>query len=419
MIKIKFLSAFALLFFSFLCYSQKILFDATKAETAGNADWVIDSDNFNLKYSGSTVSLGGNESNPQRYPTPDQSTVTSSTPGTYWTGGLSSWGIDCVKQGYHVETLPYNGLITYGNISNPQDLSNYTVFIVCEPNIPFTALEKTAILNFVKDGGGLFMISDHTISDRNNDGWDSPAIWNDLLTTNSVQTNPFGISFDLSNISQTTSNIASLPLDSTLHGKMGNVTQAMWSNGTTMTLDKTKNPTVEGLIYSTGSSTTGTTNVMFATAKYGNGKVAAIGDSSPCDDGTGDTSDGLYDGYIADANGNHQKLLMNATIWLASHNHLLSEVNAPFSVPLNFTVYPNPVMDKTLRFSFTSENTDVPAQLDLFDMTGLKVRMHLIPSINTNIHNQNIDLHGLTMGVYLCKLIKGNLNAVQRIVIAK
>ena len=26
----------------------KILFDATKAETAGNADWVIDADNHNL-----------------------------------------------------------------------------------------------------------------------------------------------------------------------------------------------------------------------------------------------------------------------------------------------------------------------------------------------------------------------------------
>jgi len=38
------------------------------------------------------------------------------------------------------------GKITYGNSSNPQDLSNYAVFVVDEPNIRFTSTEKTAIL---------------------------------------------------------------------------------------------------------------------------------------------------------------------------------------------------------------------------------------------------------------------------------
>jgi hypothetical protein len=79
--------------------------------------------------------------------------------------------------------LPYNGNITYGDSSNSQDLSNYKVFIVVEPNIKFTASEKTAMLSFVANGGGLFIVSDHNISDRNNDGWDSPAIWNDFLQT--------------------------------------------------------------------------------------------------------------------------------------------------------------------------------------------------------------------------------------------
>src|SRR5205085_11773159 len=74
---------------------------------------------------------------------------------------------------------------------------------------------------------------------------------------------------------------------------------------------------VKGVIYKTGSSF-GNANVMFAYARFGNGKVAAIGDSSPCDDGTGDSNDNLFTGYAGDANGNHRRLLMNATIWLAT-----------------------------------------------------------------------------------------------------
>lgn len=299
----------------------KILFDATKAESAGNADWVIDADAHNISYSAgpAVVVPGANdlESNAQRYPTPDQSTVTSSTSETYWQGAISAWGIDCVKKGYQVETLPYNGQITYGNAGNLQDLSNYKVFIVCEPNIVFSTSEKTALINFVQNGGGLFMVSDHTISDRNNDGWDSPAIWNDFMSNNGTQSNPFGMTFDLADFSQTTSNIPSLPGDPLLHGVMGDVTQAMWSNGTSMTLTPGSNSSIKGVVYKTGSSF-GNSNVMCAYATYGNGRVVGFGDSSPCDDGTGDPGDQLYSGWTGEANGSHEKLLMNATIWLAS-----------------------------------------------------------------------------------------------------
>ncbi|MEI6697176.1 MAG: Ig-like domain-containing protein [Bacteroidota bacterium] len=321
---------FTFVLFSF-CFSNaqvKILFDATKAETAGNADWVIDADLHNIGFSNGPAVVGqGTESNPQRIPTPLQSAITASTAESYWQGALSSWGIDLVKKGYIVESLPYNVAITYNNTSNPQDLSNYKVFVVCEPNIVFTAVEKTAILQFVQNGGGLFMVSDHTISDRNNDGWDSPAIWNDFLTNNTVQTNPFGISFDLVDISQTSTNVAVLPTDTLLHGPMGNVTSLMWSNGTTMTLNPTVNSTVKGIVYKTGSSNTGLTNVMVARSNYGAGRVVAIGDSSPCDDGSGDANDVLYDGWITDASGNHERLIINATIWLAS-----SSITTPINV---------------------------------------------------------------------------------------
>ena len=301
----------------------KILFDATKAETAGNADWVIDADVFNLGFgTGPAVVGGGNEANAQRLPTPAQSGITAATAENYWKGGISSWGVDCVKKGYEVETLPHNGSITYGNATNAQDLSNYKIFVVVEPNIVFTATEKTAIINFVKMGGSLFLVSDHTMSDRNNDGWDSPGIWNDLFTNNTVATNPFGISFDLKQISPSSSNVAPSATDSLIHGSYGNVTQVLWSAGTSMTLNTTANSTVKGAVFTTGSSNTGTTNVLVAYARYGLGKVVAFGDSSPFDDGSGDTGDQLYDGYITDASGNHQKLIMNATIWLATPNPL-------------------------------------------------------------------------------------------------
>lgn len=322
----------------------KILFDATKAESAGNADWVIDADVHNLYFNATGVATTGSESNPQRFPTPAQSTITASTPETYWQGALSNWGIDLVKQGYSVETLPYNGSITYGSSSNPQDLSNYKVFVIDEPNIKFTASEKTALLSFVANGGGLFIISDHNQSDRNNDGWDSPAIWNDFFTTNGVVSNPFGISFDLNSISPSTSNFAPISVNPMiLSGPQGTSTQMKFSSGATMTLDKNSNASVQGLVFTSGSSNTGSSNVMFATATYGSGRVCALGDSSVPDDGTGDPNDTLYNGYTGDANGNHRPLLVNAVIWLASSSNL--GVQNMISKQQDVEVYPNPVTD--------------------------------------------------------------------------
>ncbi len=275
---------------------KKFLFDATKAETAGNADWVIDADAV-----------------PQRFPTPAQSNVTATTTESFWRGALSSWGIALAKLGHTVETLPSGTAITYGG-TGAQDLKNYDVFVVDEPNIRFSTAEKTAILNFVKNGGGLFMISDHTVSDRNNDGWDSPAIWNDLMSSNSVQTNPFGITITLNNISETTSNRLSATTNPILNGSQGTVTQLKYSNGATMSINTSANATAQGLIWR-GSSSQGTSNIMCASATFGTGRVVAIGDSSPADDGTGASGDTLYPGWTELAS--HARLHMNASLWLA------------------------------------------------------------------------------------------------------
>ncbi|MEI6753667.1 MAG: T9SS type A sorting domain-containing protein [Paludibacter sp.] len=366
-------------------FSQiKILFDDTKAEQASNADWVI-----------------SNTTNPVQVPTPSQSGITGSTTEDYWDGALSAWGVDCVKKGYYVETLPPGKSITYGSSTNAQDLSKYNAYVVCEPNTKFSSSEKTAIMNFVKNGGGLFMISDHNGSDRNSDGYDSPAIWNDFLTTNSVQANPFGFSFDLVSISQTSSNVTTVSNDSILHGPMGTCTKVMWSAGTTMTINKNVNSTVQGYVFTNGSSTSGTTNVMFATAKYGNGKVAAIGDSSPCDDGTGASGESLYNGYTGDVGQEHRYLLMNATIWLATHKAKVSSaVNTPEESALK--LFPNPVIGGKLNIRV--DGSQVVSRIQLVDLTGKT----LIDSQSQLMSIQSMNVSDLHSGVYLCRINSGN-----------
>jgi len=395
---------FLLMAQSTISHSQtvKILFDATKAQMSANADWVIDADLNNLGYNaaGNMLTGLGSEANPQGIPTPAQIGITATTPETFWTGGLSAWAVDCVKKGYKVESLPYNDSLTYGNTAHAKDLKNYTVLVICEPNILFTASQKNAIVNFVKNGGGLFIIADHDSSDRNNDGFDSPYIWNNLFTTNTVKTNPFGVTFALQNFSQTSTNVANLPGDTCLHGPMGNVTKVQFSGGTTMTLNTTDNPTVKGLVYKTGSSSTGTTNVLFARAYYGDGKICAIGDSSPSDDGTGDVNDVLYNGYTGDANGQHQLLLMNATIWLATNHLQATSVQEASSTPSSFELFPNP-SGGFFTVRFTSKTTGTAA-LNITDMYGRTVVAKSI-AINENVaFEEAIYLAG--KGVYVVSL---------------
>ena len=276
--------------------SKKFLFDASKGETAGNADWILDWDK-----------------SAQRYPTPNQSTITASTPENYWNGALSAWGIALVKLGHTVESLPSKSAITYGE-NNPQDLKNYAVFIVDEPNIKFNDPEKTAILNFVKNGGGLFMISDHTGSDRNHDGYDSVQIWNDLMAMNDVQQNPFGFTINLNTFSETSSNVLSSKNNPILNGSQGTVTQLKYSAGASITTNSAVNKTVQGLIWRNYSNQ-GNQNIMCASATFGKGRVVVIGDSSPADDGTGNPKDKLYYGWTELPS--HAALHLNASLWLS------------------------------------------------------------------------------------------------------
>jgi hypothetical protein len=180
-------------------------------------------------------------------------------------------------------------------------------------------------------------------------------------------------------------------MDSILHGTAGDVTQVKWSNGTTMSLIPSQNPSVKGVIYTTGT-TPGNSNALCVYARVGNGKVAAIGDSSPPDDGTGDPNDVLYNGYIADAAGNHQKLLMNITIWLASGGSIATAIKD--NELIEFNIFPNPT-----NSSLTIDTNEENYTIEIMDILG-----NIIVS-NKITANYQIDMSSFSNGIYFAKLI--------------
>jgi len=283
---------FVLIIFTFnstAAFSVSILFDNTKNECAGNADWIID--------------------NNQPDPYPDQSGITSSTSESYWTGAFSAFGVELVKLGYTVQTLPSSGSITYGDSSNPQDLSNYDVFIIPEPQDPFTTAEKNAILNFVNNGGGLFMIADHNGADRNNNGWDAQDVFNNSLDISSN----FNLVFNSDNFTVDPSTYIESP--------QTYITTGISSIGIWGGCSITASGSSEEHIWKESSHTNG----LLATAEYGSGRVVGIGDSSPFDDGTGQSGNNLYDGWT---DYDDADMALNSVKWLLKLDSSIPAPNA-------------------------------------------------------------------------------------------
>ncbi|HST50109.1 hydrolase [Jatrophihabitans sp.] len=276
----------------------RVLFDASHGETAGNADWII--------------------STAQPDPLAQNANPTSEAS---WTGAISAWGVALQRTGrYSLATLPAGGRISYGDAGNAQDLSRYSAFVLPEPNVVFSSAEKTAIMTFVRNGGGLFLVSDHTGSDRNNDGWDSPKILNDLMSNNSVDsTDPFGFSIDLLDIANENPSVigSAAGSDPIIRGPFGTATGTIVRDGTTATLKPADNAGVRGEIFRSGFSASGTTGAAVASATFGSGRVLFWGDSSPIDDGTGQSGNTLFNGWN-DPAGTDATLALNGTEWLAS-----------------------------------------------------------------------------------------------------
>ena len=224
-----------------------VLFDNAHAETAGNADWTV-------------------------------------------TGAYSDFADTLRHHGYSVQSHDHGPI-------DAQSLTGVAVLVLPEPNHRLAAGEIAAITAFVKAGGGLFAIGDHWGSDRDNDGWDSPKIFNEL-------TPAMGITFDQNKFNEA-------PIGAKFAaGPLGTGVKAMGAWG------------ADSLTLSNGARaelTYGPKNgslPFIASNAFGSGRVVAMGDSSPFDDGTGTPGKHLYPEYNNASYGMAQ-FALNATNWLA------------------------------------------------------------------------------------------------------
>lgn len=311
-----------------------VLFDYTKEEDAGNADWVID-DNY-----------------PDPYPP-------NPTSETDWTGAISSWGFELDTAGIDVKTLPPDSDILYGT-THPLDLSRFDVYIVCEPQDTFSYSEKQAIFNFVRDGGGLFIVADHNSSDRNSNGWDSPHIWNNFGADDS-----FGMHFEITGEPYNTiSGDFSMrpdPDDSILVNSFGTAETISFHSGTSIHLRSDLNPFIKGIIlYTTGYA-------VVASARFSQGRVIGIGDSSPADDSTGNPGNSnLYDGWNES---DDRVIFLNGTIWLSGKSMGVKENN---------------VIEKVVTL-LCKKNLSIPLRksgfVSVFDISGRRLKYNYARSI--------------------------------------
>jgi hypothetical protein len=285
---------------------KSILFDAAHAQTAGNADWTLDEDTCGTA---------------QRYPTPDQSGITSATAETYWNGAHSAMGVDLVKKGFHVESLPKGARISYGDATNPQDLANYNVFVMPEPNVALTSAEITAIRSFVQNGGGLFMIADHAGADRDSNGIDAAGVFNALMGSPSL----FGITYNDNSADKTWGWFDNAPDD---NYTTDTTSPIVWAGpygaahtGKGLGLFGSSSMTISGAakahVWKTGVAQGSTSGVTFATSTYGTGRIAAIGDSSITEDATNGCGHTTYLGYN-DPSYDNGLLVANGVAWLAN-----------------------------------------------------------------------------------------------------
>lgn len=286
---------------------KKVLFDNTHAQTSGAADWVID-------------------------------------------GGFSDFANALAQDGYFVKELRKDGPFTY------DDLKDYNVFVVAEPNIPFKTSEQAAMKQYVEAGGSIFFIGDHYNADRNKnrwDGsesingyrrgaWDNPARGMDAeeaasaamqgVASSDWLADNFGVRFRYNALGDLNANII-VPPDQAFGITEGVSAVAMHAGSTLAILDPTK---AKGLVYvpetdeAWGSAVDqGVYNgggiaegPYVAVSKLGAGKAAFIGDSSAVEDATPkylreDTGAAktTYDGFKEQDDG---KLLVNLVDWLST-----------------------------------------------------------------------------------------------------
>ncbi len=180
-----------------------------------------------------------------------------------------------------------------------EDLLHVTdVLIIPEPNIRFTGAEIQCIRSFVMAGGGLFLIADHGGSDRNFDGWDSALIFNELVEG-------WGICFSGDTWSETP---VKGPIQSR-HPVMDGIQRLGAWAATSIILEEGPGD-FEPLIRSLARQA-----AYCVAGRVGSGRVIAIGDSSPFDDGTGDMEKSRHSAYVSWLY-DHPRFAAQAVGWL-------------------------------------------------------------------------------------------------------
>ena len=209
------------------------------------------------------------------------------------TAGNADWTIDGAYSDF-ADALKEKGYLVDKTVV-PFDyysLAQYDVLVIPEPNQPFDKTEIDALLKYVREGGSVFFIADHGGADRNRNGWDAVKVFNQFVP------NTFGISFDGNDLVITPDReIEMTPLTEGIE-EVG-----LW-NGCTITLTK---PEIH-----VAAKAYGKPYVVYGS--YANGKFAAIGDSSPFDDGTGTPGKMLYNGWFMY---DDSKLALNVVDWLS------------------------------------------------------------------------------------------------------
>ncbi|WP_373428352.1 DUF5689 domain-containing protein [Paenibacillus sp. W4I10] len=297
---------------------KKVLFDNSHGQTAGAADWVID-------------------------------------------GGFSDFGNALANDGYYVKELRKTTPFTY------DDLKEYNVFVIAEPQIPFKTSEQAALKQYVETGGSIFFVGDHYNADRNKNRWDGSEVINGYrrgafedpakgmstdernseamqnITSSDWLSDNFGVRFRYNALGDINANIV-VPGDQAFGITEGVSGVAMHAGSTLAITDPEKakgivylpktnakwNNAVDQGVYNGGGIEEGP---YVAVSKLGAGKAAFIGDSSPVEDAspkylreeTG-TRKTTYDGF---KEADDAVLLVNTVNWLATQENYtsLTEVN--------------------------------------------------------------------------------------------
>ncbi|WLT30372.1 PKD domain-containing protein [Geothrix sp. PMB-07] len=286
---------------------KKVLFDNTHGSTAGAADWVID-------------------------------------------GAFSDFANALADKGYYVKELRKVTPITLS------DLSGWDVVVMAECNIPFKASEQAALLQYVQNGGALFLIADHYNADRNKNRWDGSEVFNGyrrgawtnpakgmsaaeaasypmqgVVSSDWLATN-FGVRFRYNALGDLVANDIVAPSQA-FNITTGVATVAMHAGATLAILDPTK---AKGIVYLPTTTVKWASAVdqgvyngggrpegpMVAIAKVGLGKAAFIGDSSPIEDATPkylkEETGGAKTTYAGWQEQNDATLMPNLIDWLAT-----------------------------------------------------------------------------------------------------